>query len=287
MVQSSEEFVEQDSKINLYESRFYNLFEAKQQSDSESKQSESKQSESKQSESKQSESKQSELLFDVNPIFNILGINTQRTYADVVGSEPTNVFNMQFPNNVVTRERVQGSMYNILDEIEEVRESISENTYLNLSNQLRIVYDYISQNDTSTSNDVPPIRSQRRSRTRYNNIFTTQPVQQTNQENEGARNLTPLNASLYNLFKWIIRDAPFKKVWQILLLLLLFNISIIFVLIGTIIKLFQKVVIDNILKKILLIFILFAEEVLLNEPNQTYRNILLECIRLGRITLNW
>jgi len=282
MTLNTEEFVEQDSKINSYESRFYNLFESKQQQDS--KQQDSKQQDSKQQESKQQESKQqSEFLFDINPIFNILGINTQRTYSDIVGSEP---FNMEFTNNVVTRERVQGSMYNILDQIEEVRESISENTYLNLSNQLRTVYDYISQNDMTSSSDFSPLnqtRQQRRSRARYNNIFVSQSIQ----ENEGARNLTPLNASLYNLFKWIIRDAPFKKVWQILLLLSLFNISIIFVLLGTIIKLFQKLVIDNILKKILLIVILFAEEVLLNEPNQTYRNILLECIRLGRITLNW
>jgi hypothetical protein len=242
-------------------------------------------------ETKTHESNQ-DILFGINPIFNILGINTQPTYADVAASEPSNLFNLQFSNNVVTRETVQTSMYNILEEIDNLRDNISENTYLNLSNQLRTVYDYIAQNDMTPITEWPPLNSNRRqrrnnnTRPRMESIFSSQIIQ----ENEGARNLAPLKASLYNLLKWVIRDAPFNRVWQILLLLLLFNLSIIFILIGTIFKIFQKIVNQFILKKILYVIILFAEEVLLSETIQgmnTYRNILLECIRLGRITLNW
>ena len=74
-----------------------------------------------------------------------------RSFADVARgstrSEDRPLDNVVFHNNVVTRRRVHDSLYNILDDVDEIKNNIPERAFLNISNNLRVVYDYISQND--------------------------------------------------------------------------------------------------------------------------------------------
>lgn len=84
-----------------------------------------------------------------SPLFRMLGVDTdvsQRTYADVV-RESLNLNELRFSNNVVPRARVQDALHDILEEIEALRDSLADQSYLKISNNLRTIYDYITQND--------------------------------------------------------------------------------------------------------------------------------------------
>lgn len=91
-----------------------------------------------------------QLRLPLNPLFNMIGANADekepirtRTYADVVRDS----LDLRFRNNVVPRGRVRDALYNILEEIENIREHLSEHSYLKLTNDLRTIYDYITQDD--------------------------------------------------------------------------------------------------------------------------------------------
>lgn len=91
-----------------------------------------------------------QLRLPLNPLFNMIGANADekesirpRTYADVVRDS----LDLRFRNNVVPRGRVRDALYNILEEIENIRGHLSEHSYLKLTNDLRTIYDYITQDD--------------------------------------------------------------------------------------------------------------------------------------------
>jgi hypothetical protein len=103
-----------------------------------------------------SEHKSETILHNINRDSNIVD-NVQpewtrfRSYAEIARAntrfEDRPLDNMVFHNNVVTRGKVQESMYSILDDVDEIKSTIPEKSFLNISNNLRVVYDYISQHD--------------------------------------------------------------------------------------------------------------------------------------------
>jgi hypothetical protein len=90
-----------------------------------------------------------------------------RSYAEVVSSSDPIVLGgsttqsntapqetwagFRFSNNVVPRNRVQESLHNILEGVEDIKSELSDQSYLAIANNLRTVNDYISQNDEPSS----------------------------------------------------------------------------------------------------------------------------------------
>lgn len=216
----------------------------------------------------------------ISHLFNTLrfGPLPNVSYAEVAARNNNlrDFTDMPFPNDVIPRNRAQDSMYNILDEIENLREQVPENAYLNISNQLRTVYDYISQHDSapiwSRPDDAPTWP-------RPNSI--------PREENLGALNLRPTMATFYYLLKWFIHNAPFNILWQILIFVIWFNIAIVFTIIGAIFSMFNKFN-SAIMSKIINFGLIFAEEILLcpTEIDVPFRNLLLDTIRLSRRTIS-
>jgi hypothetical protein len=218
---------------------------------------------------------------------NLPPLSLPQTYADIVeafslftGGDP-----QELGNNVVPRNRVNDALYSILEEVENIRENLSENVYLLLTNQLRTVYDYISQND------LPGEAKEEKKQETFNFInptFVRNPLNRPNQVNEGSVGLTTSMKLLYSLLRWTIRDSPFKKIWQIIIILLWLNLVLLFAIVSTFIRIIQKFF-NNILKTLGKSGILILEEILLSEHIngfEAYRILLIECTRLGRIALN-
>jgi hypothetical protein len=91
-----------------------------------------------------------------NALNELINNFNNRSYADIVRgrSEGNDLANLNFPNNVITRRKVRDALYNILESFEKIKESIPENLYLESVNNLRTIYDYITQNDSVSSNSI-------------------------------------------------------------------------------------------------------------------------------------
>ena len=238
---------------------------------------------------------------NINPIFELIGASTwggelnrrnmRGSYAESVGRQQTRLprdllLDLNF-RNVITRGRVQESLYNISEEVERTNDLMPENFYLTIMNNLRTINDYISQNDIGTPAppSTPNIQSiaprlVRQIGTYYSpepnvpdpnlpepNSFLesliinfTLPQPSDLHINNGIIGSSPLVMSLYYIFKWLIKEAPLHNIWLTFIIIIWAGIFLIFLALVDIIRIpiFIK---RYILRKFMIFWCLLIEEI--------------------------